>query len=209
MNRNKIILFIFLLIPICVKAKCSNEEITRYKTLSSNIENYFDYNEQTNKFNITLYNLSNELRVVNKLDESNYETGEKFGETNIGNLAPGQTIKIAIYPKNNNCNDYRVRTIYINLPYYNKYYKESICNNNSSFLCSKWVNTSNYSYEQFDQELKQEKKEEVEEQEPEKEMKRYGFFDFLADYYIPILLVIIISGSVSIYFLDKKSKFDF
>ena len=53
-------------------------------------------------------------------------------------------------------------------------------------------------------------KEEIkEEKEPDKIIKKYSFFDFLGDYYIYILLMIIALGSYGIYKLDKKSKFDF
>ena len=210
MNNLKRIILLALIIPISVKAKCSNQELTRYKTLASNINNYYEYNEESNKFNITAYNVSNELRIINKNDNSSYSTNDKFGEINIGNLNPGDTITLGVYPQNNNCKDYRVYTIYVNLPYYNKYYKEDICINNNNQLCSKWVNTSSFSREEFVQKVKQESSGQQQEiKEPEEEMKKYGFFDFIADFYIPILLVIIVGGSVAIYFLDKKRKFDF
>lgn len=210
MNNLKRIILLTLIIPISVKANCSNQELTRYKSLASNINNYYDYDETSNKFNITAYNLSNELRIINKSDESSYETNDQFGEINIGNLNPGNTVTLGVYPKNDNCKDYRVYTIYVNLPYYNQYYNDEVCINNNNQLCSKWVNTSKFSHEEFINRVKQEKSGQQEEiKEPEEEMKKYGFFDFIADFYIPILLVIIVGGSVAIYFLDKKRKFDF
>ena len=209
MKITKKLLLLLILFPLQIKAQCTNQEITRYKSLSTNIDSYYDYDESQNKFNITVYNLSNELNIKNTNDNTNYTSNETIGETKINNIEPGTRLTIAVYPKNDNCKDYRTRTIYINLPYHNKYYKDEICNNNNSILCSKWTNTNNYTREQFIETVKTEKQEEIEVQEPEPEIKKYGIFDFLGDFYIYILLFIIISGSTAIYFLDKKSKFNF
>lgn len=207
----KILLLIAFILPLKIKAECTNQELSRYKNLSSNINTYYEYDETNNNFNITIYNLSNEIKIINKNDDNTYQTNTSgIGELNIGNLNPGTNITLAVYPINGECNDYRIRTIYINLPYYNTYYKDEICKNNNNTLCSKWANTSNYTYEQFVEKVKNTAQEEtIEIIEPEKEQNTYSFFDFLGDFYIPILLFIIISGSIAIYYLDKKRKFDF
>lgn len=201
---DKLKLLLLLLIPISIKAQCTNQELSRYKTLASNIDNYYEY---TDKFNITVYNLSNELKVKNIKDNSIYTTQDKFGEIKINGIEPGTQVTLGIYPNSEECN-YRVQTIYINLPYLNKYYQDEVCNNNDNILCSKWVNTNAYTYEQFVAQVKKQTTEEI--KEPEKiEEKKYGFFDFLGDYYIIILLVIIITGSFGIYRLKKKDSFNF
>lgn len=205
MSKIKYLLFL-LFIPISVYASCSSSELSRYKILASNISNYYDYNGSS--FDITFYNVSSELRIVNKLNGSEYRASSNFGDIFIGNL-PSGNINFAVYPINGECNDYRVYTFYVPLPYLNKYYNDPVCSNNSNILCSKWANTSMYSREQFINEVSKTKEEDVVITEPEKEYRKYGFFDFLGDYYIYILLFIIVSGSVGIYFLDKKSKFDF
>ena len=207
---NKKILLILLLFPISIKAACTNQELTRYKTLASHVNSYYEYNEQNNTFDVTAYNLSKELKIVNKDTNESYNTNDTLGEIRIGNQKTGYNLKLAIYPTNSECQDYRVRTMYINLPYYNNYYKEEICKNNNHQLCSKWANTSTYTKEQFIEKVKQETKTEIPETpEPEPEINKYGFFDFLGDFYIPILLFIIIAGSIAIYKLDKKQKFNF
>jgi len=210
MNK-KILLFIIFLFPFSIKAACTNQELTRYKTLASHINTYYDFNEENKTFNLTAYNLSSELKIVNKDNNNNYKTDKSpLGEINIEKLTPGLNVKLAIYPINGECSDYRVRTIYVNLPYYNNYHTDEICNNNNHSLCSKWANTSIYTYEQFKEKVKNETINQQEEEQTQKnETKKYGFFDFLGDFYIPILLVIIVAGSIAIYKLDKKSKFDF
>lgn len=201
---NKMKLLLLLLIPISIKAQCTNQDYAKYKELASNIDNYYEY---TDKFNLTIYNLSNELKVKNISNNNTYETQDEFGEIVINGIEPGTQVTLGIYPKNEEC-QYRMRTIYINLPYLNKYYQDKVCENNDNILCSKWVNTNAYTYEQF---ASQVKKQETEEQkEPEEiENERYNFLDFLGDFYIPILLFIILTGSIGIHFLKKKDSFDF
>lgn len=207
MSRFKLLLTILLFIPFSVSAACSSSELSRYKSLASNIGNYYDYNGSS--FDITLYNVSNELKVINKENNNSYFSSSNFGDVFIGGFPTGSMVRLAVYPINSGCSDYRVSTIYVNLPYFNSYYSDPICANNSSSLCSKWANTSSYTYEQFVSEVSITKIIDEDKPEPEKPVNRYGFFDFLGDYYIFILLFIIIGGSVWIYFLNKKDRFDF
>lgn len=207
---SKKILLLLLLLPISIKATCTSSDMARYKTLSSEINTYLMYNEQNKTFNIKIYNLSNNFELININNRNSYKTNDTIGETTIDNQTPGQLLTLGVYPISGECKEYRIRTIYVNIPYLNKYYQDEICNNNDNTLCSKWTNTDNYTYEQFIESVKNTKKQNNEEEkEPEPEMKRHTFLDFLGDYYIVILLVIIASGSVAIYILDKKSKFDF
>ena len=207
MSKLKFLIFL-LVIPFSVNAACDYSQLSRYKILASNINNYYDYNGSS--FDVTFYNVSSELRIVDKTTNNSYLSNSNFGDVFIGGLSSGSTVNFAVYPNNGDCRDYRVYTFYVTLPYFNKYYVDSVCTNNSNPLCSKWANTSMYSYEQFVNVVGKTKADEiVEELNPEKEIHKYGFFDFLADYYIYILLFIIVSGSIGIYFLDKKSKFDF
>lgn len=206
MGKLKLLLFL-LVFPISVHAACSSSSISRYKSLAGNINYYYDY--VNDNFNVIFYNVSNELKIVDKGNGHEYFADSNLGNVYVNNLLPGSIVNFAVYPISSDCSDYRVFTFYINLPSFNKYYGDPVCVNNSNILCSKWSNTSMYSYEQFVNIVKMDNDKEIVEQKPEKEIHKYGFFDFLGDYYIYILLFIIISGSVGIYFLDKKSKFDF
>lgn len=205
MNKFKFLLFL-LFIPFSVSAACNSTQLSRYKSLAAHINNYYDFNGSS--FDVTFYNVSSDLKIVNKSNNEQFTSNSNLGDVVVHNIAPGSNINFAVYPVNG-CPDYRVYTIYVNVPYLNSYYNDPVCNNNDNVLCSKWVNTSMYTYDQFVSQVKKDVKEEDVEQEPEVVAKKYGFFDFLADYYIIILLSIIVLGSISIYYLDKKSKFDF
>lgn len=203
----KKLILILLLLPSIIKATCTTDEIKKNRNLASNISTYYEYNEEQNTFDVTIYNISSRLKIKNNND-TYYSDIEGIGQAKINNINPGTMITLGVYAKEGDCSDYRVQTIYVNLPYYNKYYKEEICKNNTNKLCSKWANTSNYTYEQLSQAVKQEE-EIITPPQPEIEKKSYTFLSFLEDFYIPILLLIIVSGSIGIYVLNKKSKFDF
>lgn len=206
MNRFKFVLFCFLFLPFSVFADCSSSSLSRYKSLASHISNYYDYNGSS--FDITLYNVSNQLKVV---DGSNvYYSNSNFGDIVLRNISPGSLVKLHVYPIDSSCSNYRAYTIYVNLPYFNKYYSDPVCSNSGNALCSKWINTNIYTHDQFVEAVKKSSKVPTTEVvDPGVADRRYGFFDFLGDYYIYILLFIIVSGSLGIYYLDKKSKFDF
>ena len=191
----KKLILILLLLPSIIKATCTTEEIKKNRNLASNISTYYEYNEEQNTFNVTIYNISSRLKIKNNND-TYYSDIEGIGQAKINNINPGTMITLGIYAKEGDCSDYRVQTIYVNLPY------------NTNKLCTKWANTSNYTYEQLSQAVKQEE-EIITPQQPEIEKKSYTFLSFLEDFYIPILLLIIVSGTIGIYVLNKKSKFDF
>ena len=79
---NKLKLLLLLLIPLSVKATCSNQELARYKALATNVNSYYEYD---NNFNVTVYNLSSELKIVNKNDEIIYREPKEI-ITEIENL---------------------------------------------------------------------------------------------------------------------------
>lgn len=207
MKMLKKIILISIIIPVSIKAKCTNEDLSRYKLLASNIENYYTFDDNTKKMNITIYNLSNE--IILKQEESIIETNDKIGEATIDNISPGQTIKLYMYPKSGECEDYALRTLYINLPHYNKYYDDEICKNNNNKLCSKWVNTDIYTKEQFEQKVKKQETQEEQQIEPETETSKNTILEYILKYYMIVLLLIITIGLILIYKLDKKQKFDF
>lgn len=198
------------ILPCYIKAECNNMDISRYKSLASNINSYYEFNEDLKNFNIIIYNVHNDLSLVVKGNNQSFY-GNNEGFIYFNNLNPGQTVNFSIYPKSGDCSVYKLRTIYVNLPYYNNFFNDPICANSNSDLCLKWANTSMYNRDQFLNKITIDSSHEQPggSLEPSNIENKYGFFDFLADYYILILLGIIVFGSYGIYVLNKKSKFDF
>lgn len=201
----KILIFIMLFIPFNVFAACSSNELSRYKSLYGNIGNYYDYNGST--FDVTLYNVPSYFRVVDK--NNNKEYLPNSSDVVIPGFSSGSVVKLAIYPTSGECYSYRVGTVYINLPYFNSYYTDPVCVNNDNVLCSKWANTSMYNHDEFVSIVKKETVVTPDTPTVIEDTSKYGFFDFLGDYYIFILLFIIFGGSAWIYYLKKKDSFDF
>lgn len=207
MNKKILILLTLFILPNIVKAECSNQEIIRYKNIATNVNNYIEFNESSKTFDLTIYNVTNDIYIT--INDNKYYRNDQ-NEIKINNLTPGIRYPIKIKPLNGMCQDYSVRTIYVNTPSYNKYYNLDICKDNNNSLCSKWANTNGYTEEQFKNILKEKEKEEEQTIiEQAENIKKYTISDFLRDYYIIILLTIIVLGIYSIYKLDKKQKFDF
>lgn len=207
----KIILSLILLFPIIAKAQCTNKDLTRYKTLAGNMTSYYTYNSENNTFAATIENVHSDLYIRDRTYNNEYRTNQQgLNEITLYNLAPGKAVTIKAYPTSGECAGYAVYTMYINVPYYNQYYSDPICNNNDNQLCSKWANTTAFTYEQFVETVERTTDEKIEEEKEREEYEEpYRFLNFLSDYYIYILLTIIIIGSYAIYKLDKKNKFDF
>ena len=206
---NKLKLFIILLIiPFSVRAACDSSKKARYRNLASNVNSYISFNGSS--FDVTFYNVSNEFNIVSKDDGSSFRVSDKFGEYKIYGMNPGKTYTYYIYPLDSECSSARARTIYVNTPYYNKYYSDPVCSNSSSSLCNKWINVTNISHDEFVKRVTADNAQSVvQEPEPEATKEKYGFFGFLADYYMIILLVIIAGGITGIYFLNKRDSFNF
>ena len=207
----KIIIIFLLMFPIVVNAKCSNQEMNRYKTLASNITSSFEYNQANNTFTAIIDNIHSDLYLKDNETNNEYRPyNPGINEIQIPNLQPGKTTTLKVLPQNTACNKTIIISLYLTTPYFNKYYTDPVCYNNDNKFCSKWANTELLSYEQFVETVKSTTEEIIpEEKEPELDEKKYSFLEFLADYYIIILLSIIVIGSYSIYKIDKKNKFDF
>lgn len=206
----KILFTILLLAPFSIEALCSNQELSRYKALAPHINTYYDFDENTKLFNVTVYNIKNELYIYNNNNNLPYiNTNEVLNTIYIQGITPGTNLNLSVLPINGECKDFRVRTIYINLPHYNYYHNDPVCINNSNQLCSKWANTSIYTHEQFKEKVKIVNETKEEEKKPEEKKEKYTFLNFLRDYYIYMLLIIIVFGIFTIYKLDKKDRFDF
>jgi hypothetical protein len=130
------ILIILIILLICpkVKAEC---DTNLNLSLANNVEYSYTFSEfdYLQYFSVTLTNLQGEFYV--KVDDMSYYG---YDETTIPFLTPGKTYNFEIYSENIECSYLPVRTIEIELPYYNKYYKEDICSGIDDLkYCNKWT----------------------------------------------------------------------
>jgi len=141
MKRICLLFLLAFLIPITsVNAYyCKFSEISRYKSLASNINTTYDYVEKNGSltFSITLVNLNKELYIVDMTTEKVYNYNGN--ELTISGYKPGSTVKYAVYATNENCSDTLLYTVRVVLPYYNQYYSDPICEGVSDYIyCQKW-----------------------------------------------------------------------
>lgn len=205
MKKIYILLFLFVLLPINIKADtCTNEDMVKYQSLANNISYTYDFIEDQNSFNIVLSNLDSSLYIYDLSKNQNYYYIDS--ELALANYSSGSTYKFKIYSTNKACGF--LKTIYINTPAYNSYYKDELCEGIEDYkYCKKWANVQ-VNYEKFKEEVISYKEEIEKSNEIIVEEEYKSIFDYILEYYIayyyiglPILIVLSL-----IYIIIKRRK---
>lgn len=197
-----------------IDSRCTDNLKMELRSLAApityKVTKVIDNNKVT--YNVDLYNIS---ETIYALDSS---TNKKYTMNNskITNVEPGTFLNIQLYANEKNyCNGYKIKTITIQIPYYNKYSTNELCKNYKDYiLCSENISL-NITLEEFELRMKNyisslNKKEETTNKEEEiiKQDTKLTLFDFIIKYnkYISgfgaILLVIYIT--VIINNMNKK-----
>lgn len=188
---------------------CSDSDKVRFSTLATDINTRIDLVESNGavSFNVVFMNVNSDLKIKNPINGS-FLTGSEFV---ITGLTPNTNYQFPVMTDRFGCSSFSLRTIDITTPAYNRYYNDAICSDIPNYkLCQKWTSFRG-SYSEFTSAIKQYKDSLVkqEEETPNKSVKGlYDYiFDFLENYYFILFPVIIVSGSVAIYYLKKKKEF--
>lgn len=198
----------FILLPNSIKgAVCADSEKVKYQSLAKNISVSYDYTEENTKakFNVVFSNVPEGFYIKEYNSNKTYErTGS---EMVISNLNQGKSFKFEIYTTSLGCDDVALYTHYVNLPYYNPYYNDSLCSGIENYkYCNKWIN-KRITRDEFEKNVTKykeslNKKDEIIEEKPE------GLFDIIAKiylkYYWIILPIIIVTGFISIKRYQRK-----
>lgn len=219
--KKRILFLIFTLLLINTNvyaltyAGCEYSTVSRFKSLVSNVNIYYDYHITNNNvyFDVTLTNIT---------------PGMSFRDTNTGKIytyndtVNGEiTIKnynetsgsYKFYSTQANCTNILFGTKYYNFPIYNKNYNDPLCSDIPNYgLCQKWVN-KNLSHSEFERlinEYKESLRKPTQIEEPEEHAKNFVdiIIDFYVKYYYYLLPVIILICGIVIYTQHKKNKFD-
>ena len=165
MKSRKILLCLFILfLSINVYAaneKCEKDELSRLKKLASKVEFKYDYElNSDNKavFTITATNLDSDLRVL--IIEDYYS--EKYKEfknndihtNSLSGFSSGEKVEVTIrgYVPNR-CSGEKLRVKTIRLPYYNYFYDEEFCRENSDFKYCKILLDNDISQNEYDMQM--------------------------------------------------------
>lgn len=215
----KICLFIItLILPIKVLGACTVNDKLRYSTLATNITTSYDYVESndTVTFTITIHNVHKDLVIKDNTNNKTYSSNDKsLNNFILTNLKDGTNYSFSVYAKSGDCSYRLFNTIYVNLPKYNKYYKDSLCEGLDNFgLCQRWGENGNITYDTFKTKVEEYQKqevitdiEEVNNHDDYSLLEQIG--DFWAKYYLYITIGTIIILLPIIIVVDKKNRYDF
>lgn len=210
-KKIKILLFLVFLMPIIVNAECSIEDEIRLENLSNNITSSYTFDEVNQTFTITFTNLNSDLLLK---DIDNNKIYSLNGELSIKKTTSGEH-QFYIFDKSEECSSIKLKVISVELPYYNKYYKNEKCNDfYDKYYCNKWLKTD-VSYDEWKTNVdtyKTDKKEEKQETKTEEKVNN-NLFDLIkkyiliaSSYYYIILPAIIVIYIIAAYIKDKKDS---
>ena len=138
-------LSLFSLISPVKAAACDADDLARLKNLAERVDVAYTLVENTDekdRYNLSINNVESELSLtmINEYNEESTYTydSKNNGKIEIYDLGPGE-LKIKVYSINCESN---LKTITLNLPYYNKYY-ENECKDYKDKIksCQKWSKT--------------------------------------------------------------------
>lgn len=205
-----------VVIPFKIKGLCSVEDKMRYNSLSANVTVSYDYieNGDSVSFNITIHNVHRDLVVVDKLTNKQYQSkNSDLNNFTISGLSDGKNYSFGVRAKNGDCSTRFFNTLYVNLPKYNKYYKDQVCDGADDYLlCQKWAEIGNISYDEFKSSVESYKKSsnsKIDDEEKEEINWLYMISDFWAKYYIYILGTIIVAAGTAVIIIKKKNRYEF
>ena len=214
MKKKIILLTLLLIFPVSGKAlDCSYAEQARLRKIASNVTASYNYveNGDSVSFNITLTNITNEIYIHDVTRNNNYYFNGS-NEIVINGYEPGENVRYQIYPTRDNCTRSYLANKYVNIPYYNKYYKDPLCEGKNYSICGKWQRVT-LSYDEFVKTINDYDKKNNEEINEDKKEEKSNIFDliskFIFDYYI-----FIIAGGALMFVLTsllkkKKSRYNF
>lgn len=201
-----LLFFLIIVFPKNVNASCSDEQIIRLNKLAKNIKLSYSYTEKNDavKFNIVITNLNKDLVIIDRYTNKEYNLS---GEVTINNINQNTENMFYIYPSDKQCNDDLLSTKTIEIPYYNKYYNDKICNNMEQYyFCQKFSNKS-YEYEYIYEKITEiNKKNNNTEKTKTTEKSIFSNIAYLYSKYYYLILPILIT--ISCYGIYKKNKED-
>ncbi|MEG2232395.1 MAG: hypothetical protein RRY16_00225 [Bacilli bacterium] len=210
-------LFLILLLILPLKAEalfCDYSKLAsiRKETSNVNVMTSYELKENVITYYVTIYNLKENLYVIDKTTGKTYNYGNNSNNPSEITImiAKGGTYRFDVYSKLNDCNDSPLSSLYAELPVYNKYYSDSLCNDVREYkLCQKWFSTS-LSYDVFKKNIIDYKKSKEVIVDEDKDDNYKNFYDYILEFYIKyyyyILPTIIVIGVVSIVIVKKKEN---
>lgn len=203
-----VLISLFIFIPISAKAlMCSNENKVNYSNMAQNIAVNYEYVEANDDvtFKIKFSNIPEGFLIHSYYEGKDYPYS---GSELVISANKGTSYTFNVYYPDSPCHLETLAKKYVNIPYYNKYYKDTLCSGIETYkLCDKWLNIT-YSYDEWSKQVNKYKDSLNIVEEPIKKEEVKGIFDYIIefylDYYYFILPGVIVICFVGIYIYNKK-----
>lgn len=204
-------MLLMFILPITCFAECSSWYLNEAKKVATNVKfSYYYYEENGQvKFNLIIDNLFYPIVLLDDATEERYVyTEDNNGEIVINGLSSGEH-KYRIHSRYYDCMGNKLLVKTINLPYYNQYYSDPLCEDKRTLkVCKKWLDKP-VSYEEFIAKVNSYEKPNIVETN-EENVEEKTIFEILGEFYLKyywiILGVIIIGLSILIITLKKKDR---
>lgn len=204
-----IFIITILLLPLNVKAfGCNYTELSRLKKIAGNVSLDYEYVESNNDvvFKLTFTNLQPGIILKDVFKNIEY-TYSNFGLV-LNGYEDGKKYRFDLYTTETECENKNLATLYADLPKFNQYYDDPICNDKWQYsVCSKWY-YHNLSYNDYVLKVNSFIKDQtVVPEEPIVDNYAY-IWTFLSETYQYFLITFIVAGLAAIYYLVKKDDFN-
>lgn len=208
----KVMIAIFILLfPLSIKAyECSSADKERLQKLANNISVTLNENDN-GTFTATFTGVSNEIRIYAQDLNFYYHnvTNNPIGETTVELGKNNVSYLFKVKSNSEICLMETFKTITINVPAFNPYYKDSICTNAKEFsLCQKNV-AVDMSYNDFVEKVSKyindNKKDDTKTDDVKKD-DFWDFMDFYNKYYWPMFIAVISIFVVIVILWMKENK---
>ncbi len=210
--KNKLLLLVvsfFIFAPSSKAYLCDNSTKVEYQEMAKNISVNYEYTESDDdvNFSIKISNIPTDFIVLDVINNKKYYSSSNSSEILIENVSKNTSYRFDISKNEIACGSIVFYSHYINIPAYNKYYKDAICEGIEDYkLCNKWLNVT-ISYDEWKNKIIEyknslNKEEEIPEEKEKSWMEK--IIEFYSNYYMFILPGIIIVSCSGIYLYNKK-----
>lgn len=203
------LLLMLVFIPYVSKAdECPSDQRERIQKMADNITVNVEEN-QDGTFTAVFAGVSRQVSILNRANYAKYWNigSNDYGEIAVKGLQQGSTYYFYVESFPQYCLLERFRTITINIPKINPFYKDEICDSAKEYsLCQKWTNV-NINYEEFttrvNEYIKGKNKDNTIKEDTR---KNFDFFQFYEKYYWPTFISMICILGILIYLWIKENK---
>lgn len=152
-------MIIFLILPINVFAvyevidsRCTIDIKTTLREKAENFTYSIEKIEDASgvDYNLELLNIDKSIYIKTSVDSNMYTKNSMIKE-----IRPGTLLQFYIYASNETyCEGYKIKTVSIQIPYYNKYSKDPMCVGYESYALCNPTSNLNITHDEFETQMK-------------------------------------------------------